>query len=723
MVFWLKTSDGRCVKLTDRWKPRVHVGGDYDDLAQLACKPYVKQSRFVEKYERAGDLEKSRVLEIEIETDGEAANLANRIQRDDNYSRFRLYDVDVPSPQTYLYQKDLFPLSYVEAEKTGDEIAWNLKDSREIIDFNLPPLRQISLEVKTKRNGKIPKFTDKIGSICIERINNDSFEIDSESEQDKILDLVYFFKREDPDVVFTDGGDSFVFPYLARRANENGILDKLILGRDTDPLRVYEIQGHSYFSYGKILYRDTAARLLGRLHIDSHNAFISADCGLEGLFEISRTCIIPLQRASRATIGTNMTSLQLYHAVKRPVLIPWNKNQPETWKDQKEIVDADRGGFIYGPSTGIHDDVGELDFTSLYPTIMRDKNLSGETVNCKCCPTSPHRIPELDYHVCTQQVGIVSQSLDILLKRRLALKALKGAGERFQARQSALKWILVCSFGYLGFKNARFGKIDAHIATCAFSREILVQAVKTAQEYGFTLVHGIVDSLWLSKPDANDSDYEALATLLREKLAFPVSFEGRYKWIAFLNSRTNQQAQVLNRYYGVFQDMTLKIRGIDLRRHDTPSIITKCQNRIFSIIEKAKNTIELRALIPQILDIVREPISRLENGTAQLEELVITRSMSKNPKEYTHKVPQAIAAQLLAKNGGSIQAGQQIRYILTFNKKKNEASAIVPELADDDTIYDSRKYVVLLIASIADLLLPIGFDKKSLANALGEDHR
>lgn len=721
MVFWLKKPDGRCVKLTDRWKPRVHVGGDYNDLATLACKPYVKQSRFVEKYERAGDLEKSRVLEIEIETDGEAANLANRIQRDDNYSRFRLYDVDVPSPQVYLYQKDLFPLAYVEAEEIDDRVSWNLKDSREIIDFSLPHLRQVRLEVKTKRNERIPKFSDKIGSICIERIDDDSFEVDSEPEQDKILDLAYFFKREDPDVVFTEGGDSFIFPYLARRANANGILDKLILGRDTSPLRVYDVQGHSYFSYGKILYRDTAARLLGRLHIDSHNAFISADCGIEGLFEISRTCIIPPQRASRATIGTNMTSLQLYHATRKQVLIPWNKNQPETLKDQKEIVDADRGGFIYGPTTGTHDNVGELDFTSLYPTIMRDKNLSGETVNCKCCSTSPYRIPELDYRICTQQVGIVSQSLDILLKRRLALKALKGAGERFQARQSALKWILVCSFGYLGFKNARFGKIDAHIATCAFSREILVQAVKTAQEYGFTLVHGIVDSLWLSKPDANDSDYEALATLLQEKLAFPVSFEGRYKWIAFLSSRTNQQTQVLNRYYGIFQDMTLKIRGIDLRRHDTPSIITKCQKRIFSIAEKAKNTSELRALIPQILDIVREPVSRLENGTAQLEELVITRSMSKNPKEYTHKVPQAIAAQLLAEHGGSIQAGQQIRYILTFNKKKNEASAIVPELANDDTIYDSRKYVVLLIASIADLLLPIGFDKKSLTNAFGED--
>ena len=725
MVFWLKKPDGRCVKLTDRWKPRIHVGGDYDDLVHLACKPYVKQSRFVEKHERAGDLENSRVLEIEVDTDGGAAKLAHRIQRDDNYSRFRLYDVDVPSPQVYLYQKDLFPLAYVEAEEKDGHITWNLKDSREIIDFSQPPLRQVRLEVKTKRDGKIPKFTDKIGSIHIERVNNDSFEMDSETELDKILDLVYFFKREDPDVVFTKGGDSFIFPYLARRANENGILDKLIFGRDTAPLRVYEVQGHSYFSYGKILYRDTAARLLGRLHIDSNNAFISADCGLEGLFEISRTCIIPLQRASRATIGTNMTSLQLYHAVKKQVLIPWNKSQPETWNDHKAIVDADRGGFIYGPSTGIHDDVGEIDFTSLYPTIMRDKNLSGETVNCRCCPRSIDLVPETNYRICNQQNGIVAQSLDILLKRRLSYKRLESKHkleEKFKQRQSALKWILVCSFGYLGFKNARFGKIDAHIATCAFSRQFIDEAVSLARKQGFEIVHGIVDSMWLSKPEATDEEYAQLAASLWNSIRIPLSFEGKYRWIVFLNSKTVNQVPVLNRYYGVFQDGKIKVRGIDLRRHDTPQIVRDCQDQIFSCLSKIKNTDELRDRTPQIIDIVRGFVDRLRNGDVPIESLAITRSLSKNPLEYSHKVPQAIAALHLRNNGGLVHEGQQVGFIFTADDaKKNQPTAIAAQLADDHTAYDQKRYVEILISSTANLFLPLGFDKQLLSTILTEN--
>ncbi len=726
MVVWLKKADGKCVRLTDRWKPRIHVGGDYRELTDLACKSYIENSIFVDKYEKAGDIEKSRVLEVVVENDEEAAKLARRIQRENCYSSFRLYDVDIPSPQIYLYQKGLFPLALVEADEKDEKIEWTLKDSRNTIDYKLPPLRNIRLEVKTRKNKRIRTFEDELDSISI-LDQEETIVLDSGSEEEKLISLVETFNEVDPDIVITEGGDSFIFPYLARRAHKNGMLNKLVLGRDPSPLRVYEVQGHSYFSYGKILYRETAARLLGRLHVDDHNAFISADCGLEGLFEISRTCIIPIQRASRATIGTNMTSLQFYHAVKENVLIPWNKNQPEEWKDSNELVIADRGGFIHEPETGIHDQVGELDFTSLYPTIMRDQNLSGETVKCKCCPNSLRRVPELDYNICERWRGIVPLSLEILLERRLQYKQLKKdekdelKRQRYDARQSALKWILVCSFGYLGFKNARFGKIDAHIATCAFSRIFLDRAVAIAQARGFKLVHGIVDSMWLTKAGATAADYEDLCATIRKDLKLPLSFEGQYRWIVFLNSKTDPEAPVLNRYYGVFQDQdrTLKVRGIDVRRHDTPKIVEKCQTEMLAILKEADNSQEFTALIPQVLNTLREYASKLRSGTVPIEELVITKNLSKMPNEYTHRVPQAIAAQCLIDEGGAVHAGQQVSYVLTFDSPTiPESQALPPELADDDTVYDSERYVDLLISSTANLLLPFGYDVKSLTASL-----
>src|SRR5947209_17416738 len=147
-------------------------------------------------------------------------------------------------------------------------------------------------------------------------------------------------------------------------------------------------------------------------------------------------------------------------------------------------------------------------------------------------------------------------------------------------------------FGYLGFKNARCGKIDANIATCAFSRIFLHRAVAIAQASGFKLVHGIVDSMWLTKADATAADYEELCAVIREDLKLPLSFEGQYRWIVFLNSKTDPQAPVLNRYYGTFQDQdrTLKVRGIDVRRHDTPKIVEKCQTQMLAILKEADNS-------------------------------------------------------------------------------------------------------------------------------------
>jgi len=722
MVIWLKKTDGSCVRLTDPWKPKIHVGGSYRDLLDLACRPGLENAIFVERYEKAGDRERSRVLEVEVDGDREAVGLARKLEQFGRYSKFRFYDIDVPSPQMYLYRRGLFPLAFVEAEETVRGVSWTLKDSRESIDYQLPPLREVGFEIKTEKIRKIRSFDDKLASFHFARNEKEILSLDSGDEIDKILGLVEAFRVEDPDVIMTHGGDSFIFPYLARRAQELGILDQLILGRDISPLRVYEVQGHSYFSYGKILYRETAARLLGRLHVDQNNAYVSADCGLEGLFEVSRTCIMPIQRASRATIGTNMTSLQLYHAVKRDVLIPWNKNQPEELKNSGELVVADRGGFIYQPEIGIHDHVGELDFASLYPTIMTQKNLSGETVNCSCCPDSANRVPELEFNICERSAGIVPLSLKILLDKRARYKAAKKAAvdeelkTRYDQRQAALKWILVCSFGYLGFKNARFGKIDAHIATCAFSRKVLREATALAEARGFTLVHGIVDSFWLRKQEATRGEYEDLCRVLREELSLPISFEGTYKWIVFLSSKTDSKVGVLNRYYGIFEDGTLKVRGIDLRRHDTPDVVRKCQRMMLDIFTRARDSGEFRLLIPEALRVLERFAGLLRERKIPLEDLVIVRNLSKNPDEYTHEVPQAIAARHLVAQGGSVHAGQQVSYILTSDRTR---TALPREVVGEDTVYDSERYVDLLCSSVANLLLPLGYDGKYLRSMLG----
>ena len=75
-----------------------------------------------------------------------------------------------------------------------------------------------------------------------------------------------------------------------------------------------------------------------------------------------------------------MSSLQFYQAVKDEGLIPRNKSIPEAFKSAHGLLVGDRGGFVYESQVGIHDGIGEVDFTSMYPSLMVKKNISAETV-------------------------------------------------------------------------------------------------------------------------------------------------------------------------------------------------------------------------------------------------------------------------------------------------------------------------------------------------------
>ncbi len=266
------------------------------------------------------------------------------------------------------------------------------------------------------------------------------------------------------------------------------------------------------------------------------------------------------------------------------------------------------------------------------------------------------------------------------------------------------------AIGYLGFKNARFGRIDAHIATCAFSRQVLREAVAIAESRGFRLVHGIVDSMWLKKPGVDTAEYEDLCREIEARLHLPIAFEGLYNWIVFLNSHTNPRIPVLNRYYGAFQGGKLKLRGIELRRHDSPGIVKRCQTDMLSLFAHAKNSEEFMTLIPEALNIVKSYVNMIRDGPVPIDELSIEKRLSKNVNEYRNMVPQAIAAQHLNHEGREVHAGQGLSYIVTCNKSRITQNRALPvELVGENYLIDSEWYIDQLLASAANMLLPFGY--------------
>ena len=387
---------------------------------------------------------------------------------------------------------------------------------------------------------------------------------------------------------------------------------------------------------------------------------------------------------------------------------------------------ADKGGFVFESKPGAYDKVAEYDFVSLYPNIMFKKNISSESINCDCCKyESDNKVPELEhlYYTCKKKIGIVPLSLKIVLDRRLEYKKRKNNSicqenselkNRYDNRQAALKWILVTSFGYLGFSNSKFGRIDAHIAVCAFARDILLKISKIAENYGFKIIHGIVDSIWIKRNDnirinniENRVIFENLKKDIEEQTGFSISFEGVYKWIVFDSSKTNSELPALNRYFGVFENGEIKTRGIETRRHDTPQLFIKFQGELLKTMSEFDNINEIKQKLSSLEKIYNKYKILVSSRKVSYSDLVFTKRISKNSDEYsTRKTIESCVIRILSNNGKSLNAGEEIKYIVTnFYNKSHMKRAIPIELVDNITPnYDVTRYCILLYDSYNSII-------------------
>jgi DNA polymerase I len=298
----------------------------------------------------------------------------------------------------------------------------------------------------------------------------------------------------------------------------------------------------------------------------------------------------PIQELAWASIGNVLTAIQICEAHERGVLVPWNSWRHELYKSARTLHDADRGGFIFAPEVGLHEDVHELDFSSLYPNIICTRNVSPDVIRC-ACHRDRNDVPELGYSICDERGYLVDVLQPLIDARDDIMAAIREAKQcdcpdadrlnELEGRSSALKWILVACFGYQGFSNAKFGRIECHEAINAFAREILLTAKQRLEEGGWRVVHGIVDSIWVTPaPDVKDDQREDLGELAKEiteTVEIRLEYEAHYEWVAFVPQRQSDTG-ALTKYFGkVAGEDEFKIRGIEARQRSTPPFIADIQ--------------------------------------------------------------------------------------------------------------------------------------------------
>ncbi|QLH79669.1 type B DNA-directed DNA polymerase [Halosimplex rubrum] len=537
-----------------------------------------------------------------------------------------------------------------------------------------------------------------------------------------ILDAVGIaVEDQNPDVLVCSTAE--IVPTLYSMADQAG-RDEFTLSR-WPGVDYQQLAGQStYTSYGRVGHSPARYNVPGRAIVDESATFLYDETNLDGVLDLVGRSHKPVQELAWASIGTVLTAIQVREAAARGVLVPWNSWRHELFKPMATLHDADRGGFIFAPDAGVHENVHELDFSSLYPNIISTRNVSPDVIRCDC-----HRdradVPGLDYAICDER-GYLVDVLEPIIDDRDTIKAAireERAAEdpdearlaALEGRSEALKWILVACFGYQGFANAKFGRIECHEAINAFAREILLTAKERLEAGGWEVVHGIVDSIWVRPapdvPDGERTDLDTLAAEITDSVGIRLEYEAAHDWVAFV-PRRDDPAGALTKYFGRLADSgEFKIRGIEARQRSTPSFVERVQRDCLDRLD------ETRASEP-VLERLHAAIGRLRAGRVDPDRLAERIRISKPVEAYTQYTHTVAALERARDQGLDIHPGQEIAYIVVDDDKSSRDRVSLAHEGIDS--YDTAYYETQLVRAVESVLAPLGWDREEIRQWLAE---
>ncbi|PWB55796.1 MAG: hypothetical protein C3F13_03785 [Anaerolineales bacterium] len=718
LVLWLIGEDGQRYRLTQDFPITFYAAGEPARLRQLWRFLKAQPEKVRLKRSERRDIfspQPVQVLEATVPDTATQPYLFNRVARE--FPELPYYDADLPLTTRHAALYNTFPLVHcrVEVDENGKVQTIQTLDTPWELDPPAPPLRLMAIEPDIDPAHAIPR------NLYVRSLSA-SYRFSLQRPRSLLVNLRAILERQDPDILMTAWGDTWLLPYLIDLSEQWHI--PLPLNREPGR-EVTRKEERSYMAYGRVIYRGKQVHLFGRWHIDGCNAMLFHEYGLEGVYELARVTALAGQVVARVSPGSGISAMQMVTALRLGIMVPWHKQQAERPKSAIEMMQADQGGLVYQPLIGLHRDVGEVDFISMYPSIMRHFNISPETV---ADPNTVgrdqyarlERVSELGLWIDQENSGLIPQTLAPLLDKRLELKlrlaelpAWDPRRTTYQAQATAHKWLLVTCFGYLGYKNARFGRIEAHEAVTAYGREMLLRAKEAAEDLGFVVLHMYVDGLWVKKKGcAKVPDFQPLLDEITNRTGLPIALDGIYRWVAFLPSRLDERVPVPNRYFGVFQDGSLKMRGIEVRRHDTPTWVSDVQMQILDTLVHIPNVDDRSAYLPKILSLIRRALTRLRTGKVPVEDLLVSLTLSRELSEYRTPSPAARAAAQLAAIGKDLRPGQRVRFVYTMGEPGVHAWDL-PQPPDVRTV-DQERYKVLLLRAAAAIMQPFGVQEDDL---------
>ncbi|MFC1851364.1 DNA polymerase II [candidate division CSSED10-310 bacterium] len=348
------------------------------------------------------------------------------------------------------------------------------------------------------------------------------------------------------------------------------------------------------------------------------------------------------------------------------------------------------GGGIVTPKPGLYHHVLLFDFKSLYPSLMKTFNL-GPLAYIRAQDDDPIIAPngaQFD-----RGKSIIAAIIDELMVKRDQAKK-----EKNEAASYAYKIIMNSFYGVLGTEGCRFANPDIAGAITSFGQHFLRWARDLLQSWGFEVLYGDTDSLFVlsGKSDTHRpgelmalgqdlasrinlalTEHIQQVYMLQSKLE--IEFEKYYRrfFLPEIRHRTADNTEQRGRakgYAGLLVEIEgdevntiLDIVGLEAVRRDWTALARNLQRELLTLLFQDSDQNQLKSRI-------RELITELKAGQRN-SECIYIKALRKPVSAYTRsKPPHVKAASLLPLD----QQKGVIRYVITKRGPEPEGFSEAP---------------------------------------------
>lgn len=412
------------------------------------------------------------------------------------------------------------------------------------------------------------------------------------SEKEMIQTFVNIVKENNVDIIIGYNSDNFDFPYLKDRAKLLNV--DLDMGMDGSGLKFLRrgfanaatLKGvlhvdlylvmRRYMSLDRYTLERVYLELFGEEKIDvpGEKIYQFWDNGgeeLRNLFKYSLDDVVATLKIAEQTLPLN---LELTRIVGQPFfdvtrmatgqqaewylvrqayelneVIP---NKPSMSKANLRERGSNSGGYVKEPEIGLHENLVQFDFRSLYPSLIISKNISpdvlvkdepsledglldenylgeeslndgdlvigvsnslgGDLAIAKDDDSAGEKLTNEDdeYYICPEHFhkfkkepqGFIPSVMGNILSERVKIKNQMKASEdpvikkSLDVQQQALKRLANTMYGIYGFSRFRWYSFECAQAITAWGRQHIKQAMAEAEAYGFYAIYADTDGFY-----------------------------------------------------------------------------------------------------------------------------------------------------------------------------------------------------------------------------------